>query len=130
MSNENESKPTLSYFDRMVGTLHELPDVVKVKATTMRIVPTFGMGTYVYVVQTFRQKEIGDTIFLESVSESGTVRLVIPPAVANVIARQRDQLSKRSRSKASRQVIVPTFGMGTMADRMARGEKPGFMKRK
>jgi hypothetical protein len=121
MSENQESKPPLSYFDRMVGTLHELPDVVKVKATTMRVVPTFGLGTYVYVVQTFRQKEIGDTIFLESVSESGTTRLVIPPVVANVIARQRDQLSKRSRSRASRQV---------MADRMARGEKPGFMKKR
>lgn len=121
MNENQESKPALSYFDRMIGTLHELPDVVKTKATTMRVVPTFGMGTYVYVVQTFRQKEVGDSIFIETVSENGTVRIVIPAQVANVIARQRDQLSKRSRSRASRQV---------MADRMARGEKPGFMKHK
>lgn len=120
MGENTENKPTLSYFDRMIGTLHELPDVVRTKATTMRVVPTFGLGTYVYVVQTFRQKEVGDMIFLESVSENGTVRIVIPPSVANVIARQRDQLSKRSRSRASRQ---------SMEARMARGEKLGFQKK-
>ena len=119
-NNNQENKPTLSYFDRMIGTLHGLPDVVKTKATTMRVVPAFGLGTYVYVVQTFRQKEVGDMIFLENVSENGTVRIVIPPQVANTIARQRDQLAKRNRSRASRQV---------MSDRMARGEKLGFQKK-
>jgi hypothetical protein len=121
MENEKKDNSVLNYFDRMIGSLQGLPDVVKTKPTTMRVVPTFGLGSYVYVVQTFRQKEIGDIIFLENVSENGTVRVVIPPAVADVIARQRDQLSKRNRSRASRQA---------MADRMARGEKPGFMKHK
>jgi hypothetical protein len=45
-------------------------------------------------VQTYRQKEQGDTIFLEHVSETGTVRLVIPPQVSAVIARQREQLTE------------------------------------
>ncbi len=46
------------------------------------VVPPLGVGgTQLYVVQTYRQKEQGDTIFLEHVSETGTVRLVIPPQV-------------------------------------------------
>lgn len=119
-TNEPKNGPSLSYFDRMIGTLHELPDVVKTKATTMRVVPTFGMGTYVYVVQTMRQKDIGDSIFLENVSENGTMRIVIPPAVADCIARQRDQLTKKSRSRA---------GKARAEDMKARGIKPGFMRK-
>lgn len=114
-------KEGLSYFDRAVGTLHGLPDVVNTKATTLRIVPPFGIGSHLYAVQTFRQREIGDTIFLEHVSENGTVRLVIPPAVADVIARQRDQLTAKTRSLAGKRVAE---GL------KERGIKPGFLKKK
>lgn len=121
MENEVRNNPTLSYFDRAIGTLHGLPDVVSTKPTTMRVVPTFGFGTHVYVIQTFRQRDIGDSVFLEHVSENGTVRLVIPPAVAEVIARQRDQVTARSRSRAAKRVAD---------ERKAQGIKPGFLKKK
>lgn len=119
--NEDIKNSSLSYFDRAIGTLHGLPDVVSTKATTLRVVPVFGLGTYLYAVQTFRQRDIGDSIFLEHVSDSGTVRIVIPPAVADVIARQRDQLTFKSRSKA---------GVRRAEDMKARGIQPGFMKKK
>jgi hypothetical protein len=115
-----EIKNSLSYFDRAIGSLHGLPDVVTSKPTTLRVVPTFGLGSHTYIVQTFRQKEIGDTIFLEVGSAEGNTRIVIPCAVADCIARQRDQLSHKTRSRSSKRV---------MEERMARGEKPGFMKR-
>ncbi len=113
--------PTLSYFDRAVGALHGLPDVVSTKPTTQRVVPPFGFGTHLYAVQTFRQREEGDTIFLEHVSETGTTRLVIPPAIADVIARQREQLVSKMRSRAAKRVA---------ADLKERGVKPGFMRNK
>lgn len=118
MSNEKEN-PTLSYFDRAIGNLHGVPDVVSTKATTLRVVPMFGLGSHTYIVQTFRSREAGDTVFLEITSEQGATRIVIPPAVADCIARQRDQLTSKSRSRAGKRIAE---------DLARRGIKPGFMK--
>lgn len=119
MSNEKEYVG-LSYFDRAIGALHGLPDVVLAKATTMRVVPTFGLGSHTYIVQTFRQREEGDTIFLEITSDQGATRIVIPPAISDCIARQREALTGKSRSRASKRVAE---------DMKARGIKPGFMRK-
>src|SRR4029453_13111230 len=104
------------------GALHGLPDVTSTKTSVTRVVPPFGVGgTQLYVVQTYRQKEQGDTIFLEHVSETGTVRLVIPPQVSAVIARQREQLTAKTRSRAAK---------AAAQDRKQRGEIPAFLKSK
>ena len=97
---DNPSAPYVDPFDRAIGVLHGLPDVTFTKTSVSRVIPPFGVGgTQLYVVQTYRQKEQGDTIFLEHVSETGTVRLVIPPQVAAVIARQRES-SRRNAARA------------------------------
>ena len=107
-------------FDRTIGVLHGLPDVTQTKVAVTRVVPLLGVGaTQLYVVETYRQKEQGDTIFLEHVSETGTVRLVIPPQVSAVIARQREQLTAKTRSKAAKAVAQA---------RKERGEIPAFLK--
>jgi hypothetical protein len=109
-------------FNRAIGVLHGLPDVVFTKTAVSRVVPPFGVGgTQLYVVQTYRHREQGATIFLEHVSETGTVRLVIPPQVAAVIARQREQLTAKTRSKAAKAVAQA---------RKERGEVPAFLKSK
>jgi len=114
--------PYVDPFDRTIGLLHGLPDVTVTKTSVTRVVPPFGVGgTQLYVVQTYRQKEQGDTIFLEHVSETGTVRLVIPPQVSAVIARQREQLTAKTRSKAAKAVA---------RERKERGEIPAFLKSK
>jgi len=114
--------PYVDAFDRTIGLLHGLPDVTLVKTSVTRVVPPFGVGgTQLYVVQTYRQREQGDTIFLEHVSETGTVRLVIPPQVSAVIARQREQLTAKTRSKAAKAVAQ---------ERKERGEMPAFLKSK
>ena len=116
------SAPYADAFDRTIGVLHGLPDVVSTKSYVTRVVPPLGVGgTQLYVVQTYRQKEQGDTIFLEHVSETGTVRLVIPPQVSAVIARQREQLTAKTRSKAAKAVAQ---------GRKERGEIPAFLKSK
>ena len=125
-SNREESPgrttPYVDPFDRTIGVLHGLPDVTLTKTSVTRVFPPFGVGgTQLYVVQTYRQREQGDTIFLEHVSETGTVRLVIPPPVAAVIARQRDQLTAKTRSKAAKAVAQ---------ERKERGEVPAFLKSK
>lgn len=109
------------YYDRQLGALHGLPDVVKTKPATIRTVPPLGIGgTQVFIVQTYRQREQGDTIFLEMVSSDGAVRLVIPPAVSNVIARQRDALTSKTRSRAAK---------ASADERTAQGIKPAFARR-
>lgn len=116
---EEKTGSSLSYFDRTSGMLHGLPDVVHTRPTTMRVVPPLGLGTHTYIVQTFRQREVGDTVFLEVASEGSITRIVIPPAVADVISRQRDQLTAQSRSRA---------GVLRAEAAKERGELPGFMK--
>lgn len=118
---EPEKNNGLSYFDRALGNLHGLPDVISTRPAPLRVVPPFGIGSHLYSIQTFRQRDEGDYIFLEHVSDNGTERLVIPPAVADAIARQRDQLTAKSRSRA---------GKRRAEEMKERGIAPGFMRRK
>lgn len=119
-------------FDRLLGALDGLPDVVKTKPSTIRTMPLLGVGgSSLHIVQTVRQQQTRtnakgediafsrDTIFLEVVGADGTVRLAIPPEVADTIARQRDALTGKTRSKAARKLA---------AERKDRGEIP-FLKK-
>lgn len=109
-------------YDRQLATLHDLPDVVKTKPSTIRVVPPLGVGgTQVFVVQTYRQAERGDTLFLEVMGAGGAVRVVLPPTVVAAIARQRDALTDKTRSRAAK---------ATAADRAARGERPAFLRKR
>ena len=107
-------------YDRQLASLHDLPDVTRTKAATVRVVPPLGVGgTQVFVVQTYRQAERGDTVFLEVVGSQGVMRIAIPPKVVNTIVRQRDALTAKARSKAATAVA---------ADRKAHGLQPAFLK--
>ncbi len=115
-----EQMPDL--FDRMLGQLIDLPDVLRTKAANVRHVPPLGVGgAQTFIVQTIRQKERGDTIFLELVNNTGTTRIVIPPKVANLIARQRDGLTRRAKIKA---------GRDRAANDKALGIVPGFLRKR
>jgi hypothetical protein len=106
-------------YDRLLGSLHGLPDVTNTKLTTIRtITPMLGTSES-FTIQTYRQRDRGDTIFLECISKDGFIRLAIPPAVSEAIARQRDALTGKVRSKAAK---------ATAAARKAAGQQPGFMK--
>ena len=110
----------VSGFDRLIGELDGIPDVVQTRPSTVRAVPPLGIGpSQLYIIQTFRHRERGDYIFLEHVADGQAVRLVIPPSVADVIARQRDQVTGKSRSRAAKRVAE---------ERMERGEQPAFLR--
>jgi hypothetical protein len=118
-------------FDRMLGLLTGLTDTLHTKPSTIRAVPILGVGgSSVYIVQTYRQQvrdedgrvtESRDTVFLETIDEGGSLRIVLPPAVADVIARQRDSLSARSRSQGARAAVETRKKLGI---------EPGFTKGK
>jgi hypothetical protein len=118
-------------FDRKMSNFTGLPGVIHVKPSTIPVVdPVLGTST-TFIVSTYRKRDeherngkvvvkSEDYIFLQVVSgRTGVVRVVIPPAVADAIARHRDTLSARSRSTSAKAVA---------AERKARGEVPGFMK--
>ena len=93
-------------FDRLLGALDGLPDVVSTKPSTVRsITPLIG-NSETWIIQTVRQADQGDVIFLERTGRDGSVRLAIPPKVAAVIARQREALTGKARRKAARAAVV------------------------
>jgi hypothetical protein len=108
-------------YDRQIGALKGLPDVIEVKPSTVRVsIPLLGLSQ-TFIVQTIRQRGVGDHVFLETVSRDGAIRIVLPPQVADAIARQRETLTAKSRSKAAKTLAQ---------ERKARGELPAFLKRK
>jgi hypothetical protein len=119
--NQDNSYRQIDKFDRVHGALADLPDVTKVKASTITTHQALIGATQTFIVQTFRQKEQGDTIFLQYLDAEGSKRIVIPPAVADAIARQRDALTTKSRKRTGREQAE---------QRKARGELPAFQRKK
>jgi hypothetical protein len=124
MADANNSNPERSVlgavFDRQLRALHGLPDVTTVKATTIRTVTPVLELAQTYIIQTYRHRELGDTVFVEYIGAEGSMRIALPPAVAECIARQRDALTGKNRSRAAK---------NEAARRKAAGIKPGFMKK-
>ena len=118
--NEPQYK-TIDKFDRMLGALHDLPDVTRTKpSTVVCTIPIIG-ASQTFIIQTLRQREQGDTIFLQYVDDTGSVRIAIPPAAAEAIARQRDSLTTKVRKRVGKEQAQA---------RKARGEVPGFLRKK
>jgi hypothetical protein len=122
-----EDKPAVSgnmpdEFDRLRGNLDGLPDVLHTAPSTINVVPVMGVGgSRTFIVQTFRQREQGDTAFVQVIGADGSLRLVLPPSITDAIARQRDALTDKSRSKAGRERAA--------RDKEA-GKVPGFARAK
>jgi hypothetical protein len=109
---------TITKYDRMYGGLIDVS--LSTKPSIVKAVQPITGQAETFIIQTLRHEEKGDYIFIECADESGLVRLVLPPKVSNAIAAQRESLSKRRRSIASRT---------TMRERMARGHVPTFKKK-
>ncbi len=108
-------------FDRLMGNMEGLPDVARTKPATIRVVTQLIGDTQTFIIQTVRQRDEGDTIFVECMSKNGALRLVIPPAVSDLIARQRDAITAKNRSRG---------GKAAAKTREALGIVPGFLKAK
>ena len=119
--NANDQNETIirTKFDRMVASLDGLPDVTHTAPSTIRTVDFIGTSE-TWIVYTYRMRERGDYVFLETTGEDG-IRRVLPPAVVDAICRQRDALTTKVRRK---------IGKANAEARKARGEVPGFMRSK
>jgi hypothetical protein len=120
MSNE-ERNALGDEFDRMVRSLEGLPDVIKTAPSTVSVLTPVLNLAQTFIVQTYRHSEKGDIVFVQYVSANGSMRIVLPPAVANTIARQRDALTTKNRKKGARQAVQT---------RKERGIEPNFTKKK
>lgn len=113
-----------SDFDRQLGLLADLPDVLKTGQATIQVVPLLGVGgSSTFILQTIRQADEGDTVFLQIIGPHagalGATRLVLPSRVTAVIARQRDALTAKARSKGAKAAVET---------RKAKGIVPGFLR--
>jgi hypothetical protein len=93
---------TVDEFDRLFGQLHGLPDVVSARATTITVAGL--THTTTFIVQTIRQRNVGDTLFVQKIDKTGSVRIAFPPRVSAAIARQRESLTDTSRSKSAQRL--------------------------
>lgn len=122
---KHERVPTRSrlgdIFDRSFRALHGIPDATLGKATTIRTVTGITEQPQTFIVQTVRHRELGDSVFVEYIDADGSMRLVLPPAVIETIARQRDALTTKIRRRSAK---------AEAARRKAAGIKPGFLKLK
>lgn len=109
---------TISKFDRQVAGLQG-GNNLSVKPTTIEHVALTGESE-TFIVQTIRDEK-GDNIIIKFLDREGPKRLILPPKVALTIGRQKDALTARSRSIASK---------AQAKARKDRGELPGFMKGK
>jgi ATP-dependent exoDNAse (exonuclease V) alpha subunit len=110
----------LDVFDRYLGELTGLPDVAKVKPTTVVAAKPLTGEAQTFIIQTLRRREQGDTIFLQYIDAAGSVRIAIPPKAAEAIAAQREALTTKSRKRAAK---------ASAQARKAAGVEPAFLKR-
>jgi hypothetical protein len=118
-------------FDRLLGTITGIPGVTSTRESTVTDTPPLGVGgSRTFIVQTYRQRDLNsekptparDTIFLQCIGTNGkSFRIALPAGVADVISRQRDALTDKSRSATAKRLA---------AERKAAGILPGFMKNK
>lgn len=91
-------------FDLKLGDLDGLPDGLKTKPSTIVSVTPIVGNAETFIVQTIRQAEVGDWVFVQHITGKRTTRMVFPPKVANVIASQRDSLTHRNASRVAKRV--------------------------
>lgn len=106
-------------YDAKREKLDGLPDVVRTKPSTIRVTTPYGRSE-TYILESFRQAKVGDWIFLEVATGAGNLRLVIPPEISKAIARQRDALTAKGRSKAAK---------AEAQRRKDEGIAPGFLRK-
>lgn len=111
------SDNTIQKYDRMYGNLLDVS--LHTKPSTVKVIQPLTGRAETFIIQTLRH-EGGDYIFIECADENGLVRIVLPPKVSQAAASQREALTKKGRSNASK---------AAMRSRIANGYVPTFKKR-
>jgi hypothetical protein len=113
-------------YDRLYGGMRDV--CLRSKPSTVKDVDLLGRAE-TFIVESMRHAEKGDFVFIEAIDSGGVTRIALPPRVTALIASQRDSLTARRRSIASRATArqsaasfrvagycwPPTFGSTTTA---------------
>jgi hypothetical protein len=110
---------TLDVFDRTRGGMACRNDTTTTRVSPIRHVDPLVGNVATYLIETIRVAEDGDYVFVEVATKDGNVRVVLPPKVTTAIARQRDRLTTKVRSRIGREQA---------AERKAQGIEP-FVKK-
>lgn len=114
---------TIDAFDLAFGQLDGLPDTLRTQQATVTATTPIVGHAETFIVQTVRQVEVGDTVFLQVLSAARSLRLVIPPRVMATLARQRDSLDAKRRVAGARKAVQ------TKRDKGQRIGNPEALKR-
>lgn len=113
-----DSDNTIGKYARLYAGMRDV--CLRTKPSTIKTVDLIGRAE-TFIVETMRHAEKGDYIFIECMDETGLTRVALPPKVAAAISSQRDSLTARRRSIASKALAQA---------RKDRGEVPAFMRKK
>jgi hypothetical protein len=108
-------------FDRKKASLTGKPDVTSTEQSVVTDLDPVTEVASTFIVQTYRQREVGDFVFLQFIGKDGSFRVYLPPGVSDAIVRQRDAVTAKNRRRAAK---------AEAARRKAAGIKPGFMRGK
>jgi len=108
-----QSKPTdRSAYDRIRAAIEGTPGFTRNQSTVQTVLPMLGW-TATYIVETVWTDE-GRWLFVQAVTEEGTVRMALPSKVADAIYRQRDAVAGKRRSAASRRTAETLKAKGVI----------------
>jgi hypothetical protein len=88
-------------FDRILAQVIGLPPGVHTKPSLVQAIDFYGHSSQ-FTVQTIRTED-GDYVFITTMSAGKAERYVLPPKVSETIARQRDTMSTKVRSKIGKE---------------------------
>lgn len=121
MIEDKERSALGDQFDRTFASLTGRPDVAMTQPSPIRTVHPVLETPQSYIVQSARERDGGDWVFLEYIGKEGSVRMVLPPAVTERIARQAVALTSKNRKAAAKEQAQK---------RKAAGIKPAFLNSK
>jgi hypothetical protein len=108
-------------FDRKKASLTGKPDVTSTEQSVVTDLDPVTEVASTFIVQTYRQREVGDFVFLQFIGKDGSFRVYLPPGVSDAIVRQRDAITTKNRRRAAK---------AEAQRRKAAGIAPGFAKKR
>ena len=89
-------------YDRLQHDYSGLPGGSKTTPAIVQVIPLSPLaGVAEWTVQTIRAADVGDLVFLNRMGAQ-PMRIVLPAKVTAMIARQREALTSKARSRAAR----------------------------
>lgn len=110
---------TTDPFDKLLSSMMGLPGGAHTKIAPVQHIDFYG-NTTMYNIQSVKTDE-GVTTFITQGDANGQKRYILPTKVLAAIDRQRKSLTKQVRSR---------HGKRLAEERAARGEQPGFLRKK